>query len=143
MLYWNGSSFLSLCVYPSLYQLCAVSVHVNMHVWILIMEAIEASPRGIRDEDIHDAAPMVRALVVERLEQIWSTCSPHVTGGVPRPDPRFVEAGIRVLDRLMKLYRLEAPVPGADQPQGELISKSELVLAQLQELEQRMSDPLG
>lgn len=107
------------------------------------MEAIEASPRGIRDEDIHDAAPMVRALVVERLEQIWSTCSPHVTGGVPRPDPRFVEAGIRVLDRLMKLYRLEAPVPGADQPSGESISNSELVLAQLQELEARMSDPLG
>lgn len=107
------------------------------------MEAIEASPRGIRDEEIHEAGPMVRALIVERLEQIWSTCSPHVTGGVPRPDPRFVEAGIRVLDRLMRLYRLEQPVPQALENQGDLIPKAELVLKTLQELEQRMADPLG
>lgn len=107
------------------------------------MEAIEASPRGIRDEDIHDAAPMVRALVVERYEQIWSTCQPHVTGGVPRPDPRFVEAGIRVLDRLVKLYRLDQPVPGAELAQSELVAKADLVLAGLLELEARMTDPLG
>ena len=43
---------------------------------------LELNSRGIRDEDIHDAAPLVRALLVERLEQIWSICQPHVTGGV-------------------------------------------------------------
>lgn len=130
-------------MYPSLYQLLAVSVHVNMHVWILIMEQIEAGPRGIRDEDIHNSQPLVRALVVERYEQVWSLCEPHVTGHVPRPDPRFVEAGMRALAALVKLYRLDQPVPGADQPQGELVGKADLVLAGLRELEARMSDPLG
>ena len=104
---------------------------------------LELNSRGIRDEDIHDAAPLVRALLVERLEQIWSICQPHVTGGVGKPDPRFIEAGIRVLDRLARLYRLEQPVPGSDQPQGDLVDKPELVLAGLRELEERMRDPLG
>lgn len=111
------------------------TVHVNMHVWIL---AMDLSLRGIGDEQIHDSAPLVRALLVERLEQIWSTCEPHVTGGVPKPDPRFIEAGIRVLDRLAKLYRLEHPVPGADVVVGELVGKAELVLKGLDELEQRL-----
>lgn len=99
--------------------------------------------RGIRDEEIHDSAPLVRALMVERLEQIWSVCEPHVTGSVGKPDPRFIEAGIRVLDRIARLYRLDQPVPGSQELQGELISRSDLVLAGLRELETRMQDPLG
>lgn len=107
------------------------------------MDAIEAGPRGIRDEEIHDSAPLVRALLVERYEQIWSTCSPHVTGAVPKPDPRFIEAGIRVCDRLAKLYRLDQPVPQALENDGTLVDKAELVLGQLRELEARLADPLG
>lgn len=104
------------------------------------MDAIEAGPRGIRDEEIHDSAPLVRALMVERLEQIWSTCAPHVTGGVPKPDPRFIEAGIRVLDRLAKLYRLDQPVPQALENAGEAVPTAELVLARLRELEAAMNE---
>jgi hypothetical protein len=143
MLDWNGSSSQDRHVYPYLYQLLAVSVHVNMHVWILTMTGVEITTRGIRDEEIHDSAPMVRALLVERLEQIWSVCEPHVTGTMGKPDPRFVEAGIRVLDRLARLYRLDQPVPASNEVTGDLISQRDLVLAGLRDLEIRMQDPLG
>jgi hypothetical protein len=101
---------------------------------------LELAGKGIRDEELHDSAPLVRALVVQRYEQIWSTVEPHVTGEVGKPDPRFIEAGIRVLKELTALYRLHAPVPGADQPQGELVAPADLVLAGLRELEARMRD---
>ena len=99
---------------------------------------MELATRGIADEQIHDSAPLVRALLVERLEQIWTTCEPHVTGEVGKPDPRFIEAGIRVLDRLAKLYRLDQPIPAIVEASGDLIENAELVLHGLRELEARM-----
>src|SRR6188474_2873698 len=36
------------------------------------MTSLDLSGRGIGDEQIHDSAPLVRALVVQRLEQIWT-----------------------------------------------------------------------
>ena len=87
---------------------------------------------GITDEDIGDKAPIVRSLVVERLEQIWAACAPHITPqeGV-RPDPRYIEAGIRVLDRLSRLYRLDHP--GVSAPP--VVSGTDLVA----EVEQALS----
>lgn len=102
--------------------------------------SLELGSRGIRDEDIHDSAPLVRALVVERLEKIWRNCEPFIDGTGGKPDPRFIEAGIRVCDRLSKLYRLEQPVPGSDQPSGDLIPVADLVTRGLEELEARMAD---
>lgn len=109
--------------------------------WAMTQELTPS--RGIRDEEIHESAPLVRALLVERYEKLWATCEPHVDGSLGKPDPRFIEAGIRVCDRLAKLYRLDQPVPGSDQPQGDLVKSAELVLGTLRELEARMSDPLG
>lgn len=103
---------------------------------------MELATRGIADEQIHESAPLVRALLVERLEQIWSVCEPHVTGESGKPDPRFIEAGIRVLDRLAKLYRLDQPVPGAVEASGDLVENAELVLSGLRELEARMGGSL-
>lgn len=99
---------------------------------------MELANRGIGDEQIHESAPLVRALLVERYEQIWSTCSPHVTGEIGKPDPRFIEAGIRVLDKLAKLYRLEQPVPGTLEVDQAMVGNAELVLSGLKELEARM-----
>jgi hypothetical protein len=98
---------------------------------------------GIGDEQVADSAPMVRALVVARLELMWRTCEPHIAGSVGRPDPRFIEAGIRVVDRLMRIYRLDAPGPAVEDPdavtgvsgQGRL---REVVAAGLEELEARI-----
>jgi hypothetical protein len=100
----------------------------------------ELTTRGIADDQISESAPLVRALVVERLEKIWRTCEPWITGVGGKPDPRFIEAGIRVCDRLSKLYRLDAPQPGSDQPDGDLVPKAELVIRGLAELEARMNE---
>jgi hypothetical protein len=98
---------------------------------------------GISDEDLGHQAAFVRALVVQRLEQIWATVAPHVNGQLAeeglRPDPRFVEAGIRVLDRLSRIYRLEAPMQSS-QDAGPVVDAAVLVSSQLRELEARVRD---
>ena len=104
------------------------------------MDSLDLHAKGIGDEQVADSAPLVRALVVQRLEQIWTTVEPNVTGAAGKPDPRFIEAGIRVLDRLSRLYRLDLPVPGSDQPSGDAVPLSDLVSAGLRELETRMAD---
>lgn len=76
---------------------------------------------GINEEDIARSAPLVRALAVQRLEMIWRACEPHINLTQDdrdlgyKPDPRFIEAGIRVVDRLSSLYGLLKPVASADQ----------------------------
>lgn len=96
----------------------------------------------IRDEEIQESGPAVRALIVHRLEQLWATISPHVDGTRAEegwsPDVRFLEAGIRVCDRLAKLYRLDQPV-AADPLAGDVAAdKRALVVASLDELEARV-----
>lgn len=101
---------------------------------------LDLGGKGIRDEEIHDSAPLVRALAVQRLEQIWRACEPQILGVSGKPDPRFIEAGIRVIDKLARLYRLDQPVPGLDRDPDERIPVVELVESGLRELEQRMAD---
>lgn len=98
---------------------------------------------GIGDEHLSASAPLVRALVVARLERIWAVCEPYILGedldgARLRPDPRFVEAGIRVLDRLAAIYRLDKPVPPTPGVLEGGRDPRELVLEQLAELEHRM-----
>jgi len=70
---------------------------------------------GISEEQVSSSAPLVRALAVQRYEMIWRACEPNID--LPqeqldegrRPDPRFIEAGIRVTDRLVQLYQLLKP----------------------------------
>ena len=95
---------------------------------------------GIGEEQLHESAPLVRALVVQRLEMMWRACEPHIDASAGKPDPRFIEAGIRVVDRLTKLYRLDDPARiEQDQEPGTRISERELVKAQVAELESRLS----
>lgn len=100
----------------------------------------------IDDAKLNEDAPAIRAEVLRRLEDLWATLAPRITNvrdvdelGEPvRLDPRFVEAGIRVLDRLMRLYRLDAPGVAAAEP----LSGSDVgdrVAAELLELEQRLA----
>lgn len=101
---------------------------------------------GIDDEQVAGSAPMVRGLVVARLELMWRTCEPHITGSVGRPDPRYLEAGLRIVDRLARLYRLDAPGHVAEDPEalpggGDPNRLRELVAAGLDEVEQRLRDP--
>lgn len=62
------------------------------------------------DAKVQEDAPTIRAELVRRLEYLWGVLQPYMEPSEDRrPDPRYVEAGIRVLDRLMRLYRLDAP----------------------------------
>lgn len=69
---------------------------------------------SITDEDIDDARPRARALLLRRLEMVWEACEPHITGDGGKPDPRFIEAGLRCLDRTTKLYRLDHVQPSGN-----------------------------
>jgi hypothetical protein len=97
----------------------------------------------IREDDLNDAAAEVRGVVAQRLETVWRTCEPHLgprqndDGSWSKPDPRFLEAGIRVLDRMMRLYRLDAP--GVRLPEEVAGSDAvALVAEQLAALEERL-----
>jgi hypothetical protein len=103
------------------------------------MAELDLTGRGIGEEELHSSAPLVRALVVQRLELLWRNVEPHVDGSLSKPDPRFIEAGIRLLDRLNRLYRLDAPATGQDESPQELVSTSQLVLKELEALEERLS----
>ena len=100
---------------------------------------------GIDDEAVSEAAPMVRALVVARLEKIWRACEPHILlpdpepGEPPRkPDPRFIEAGIRVNDRLIALYGLLKPAQTMDQDSGAGEEDVQAAIDRAKALEQRL-----
>lgn len=98
---------------------------------------------GINDEQVSEAAPMVRAMVVQRLEMIWRACEPHIDPppdelGPRKPDPRFVEAGIRVTDRLIALYGLLKPGNTAEEEQVSSQVQVEAAMEQLALLESRL-----
>lgn len=96
----------------------------------------------VTEEMLAESAGRARWLIMGRLEKIWKTCEPHIDGsrleeqGSP-PDPRWAEIGLRALDRLVKLQRLDRPavaVPEDDEPADEARTR-EAILAQLEALE--------
>lgn len=104
---------------------------------------------GIGDEQITESQPLVRALAVQRLEMIWRACEPMIHppitedgGFMYKPDPRFVEAGMRCVRDLAQLYRLHAPTTSMSEPDAiSRVDQRELVRAQLAELEARTTTP--
>lgn len=100
------------------------------------MTQVEHVPKGIGDEQLASSAPLVRALVVERLELLWRMAAPFIDGSGGRVDPRYMELGVRVLDRLMRLYRLDSPAPSLDVPL-DLGDRVELVERALAEIEKK------
>lgn len=102
-------------------------------------------PRGINDEQVAESAPLVRALAVQRLEEIWRACQPNIS--LPpeqlaegrRPDPRFIEAGIRVTDRLINLYGLLKPQHAMAEPDsGNRVDQRAAVTRKVAELEEKL-----
>jgi hypothetical protein len=100
---------------------------------------LEIEGREIGDEQLTNARPRVRALAIKRLEMIWDACEPHITGEIGKPDPRYIEAGIRVIDRIARLYRLDVP-EGAQIGVilGANMDIRDSVLQKVMELEHRM-----
>lgn len=100
---------------------------------------------GINDEQVAEAAPMVRAMVVQRLEMIWRACQPHIDPppdelGPRKPDPRFVEAGIRVTDRLIALYGLLKPGTSAEEEPVAAQAQVEAAMEAVKLLESRLKE---
>ena len=102
---------------------------------------------GITETQVSESAPLVRALAVQRLEMLWRACEPHIN--LPqemieagfKPDPRFIEAGIRVTDRLVNLYQLLKPQHQMSEPDAvSRTDQRELVRSRLLELEQRVQN---
>lgn len=111
--------------------------------WVMITgmdNTLIPAGAGINDENLADAAPQVRALMVQRLEMIWRACEPQFTDPEVKADPRYIEAGIRVVDRYTRLYRLDHPQPQDNgQVQVSAPEARKALQVSLSELEVRMT----
>lgn len=69
----------------------------------------EGLPAALDDAALEAQRPAVRGLLVERLSGLWDTAAEELDGGKDRV--RWAELQLRVVDRLMKLYRMDQPAP--------------------------------
>lgn len=105
-----------------------------------------ALPAALSDEDLQKQGPGVRGQLLRRLETIWEYCEDEIEASKleQRSDPRFAELGLRTIDRIAKLYRLDkVPAAVAEEPEEvsvlEVARSREMVLRSLAELESRVS----
>jgi hypothetical protein len=61
----------------------------------------------VSDEEMASQQPLVRALVIQRLEAVFRACEPHMNGEVFPPDVRYVMLAEKVLKQMSQLYRLQ------------------------------------
>ena len=109
-------------------------------------QELGSEPWSVDEEALAEAQPRVRALQIQRYEQLWNVVDGHVQGHLAedRPvDPRFLEIGIRVLKEEAVLYRLAKSLPPSeeDEDPGMGIDRVTMALAQLAEVEARMTPP--
>lgn len=102
---------------------------------------------GITETQVAESAPLVRALAVQRYEMLWRACEPHINLSQEmidagfKPDPRFIEAGVRITNHLVTLYQLLKPQHLMSEPDA--VSRQdqrELVRSRLLELEQKVQN---
>jgi hypothetical protein len=105
---------------------------------------ISATPDvlSLDDEQIINAQPAVRGLLLQRLEAIWKQVADHLDPDLGA-DPRWAEIGLRVLDREARLYRLDKvrAVEEVEEMVGAGVDRHALVAAQLQEIAVRLGQP--
>lgn len=95
----------------------------------------------ITEEDLAQAQPKVRALQVQRLEDLWGVVRNRLDEaeqGLVAHDPRYLEIGIRILKEEAGIYRLAKPAPAVEEEEDpEIVGVNRLALinAQLDELE--------
>lgn len=61
----------------------------------------------VSDEEMQSQQPMLRGLVLQRLEAVYQACEPHINGDVFPVDVRFVQLGAAVLKQMTALGRLD------------------------------------
>lgn len=131
----------------------AVGLILCMLICIFDLEAVvdlvwQGAPR-LDEEKLAEMAPMIRAEVLRRLENLWKAMEPWVDGrpgpdGVlDRPDPRLVAAGLTALRQLSQLARLDQPAKQADERKQAGPELLERVRRELGELEARTAQASG
>jgi hypothetical protein len=76
----------------------------------------------LTDEQVQSQQPAIRGQLIQRLEWLWRQAEAEIERGEleQRQDPRFMELGLRTLDRIMKLYRLlDTPKQAPEEPEDE------------------------
>jgi hypothetical protein len=102
-----------------------------------------AQPPEIGEEQLVESQPRVRALLVQRYEEIWDRVSVRINEDKEheRPvDPRILEIGLRVLKDEAVLYRLGRAAPVTeeeDDPTILGIDRAAMVAEQLSVLESK------
>jgi hypothetical protein len=95
----------------------------------------------ITDDNLLEAAPRVRALIMSRLEQMWAAVNQHIEeakAGDRMLDPRMLEIGKGLMKEEAAIYRLGRPAPVVQEEEAEPLGRDELVLrlgSKLDELE--------
>lgn len=111
-----------------------------------VTKEIEGGPFEISEDDIAANQGRVRALLIQRYEQLYGRVKVRVdederqTEGSRPMDPRFLELGVRILKEISGLYRLGRQVTlPEDEPDPEVaaVDRRTLVEAQLTELESK------
>jgi hypothetical protein len=111
-----------------------------------VTKEIEGGPFEISEDDIAANQGRVRALLIQRYEQLYGRVKVRVdederqAEGSRPMDPRFLELGVRILKEISGLYRLGRQVVlPEDEPDPEVaaVDRRTLVEAQLTELESK------
>jgi hypothetical protein len=103
--------------------------------------------RELTDEQVREQGPAIRGQLIQRLEHLWQLIEAEIERGEleQHQDPRFLDLGLRTLDRIAKLYRLlEAPKAVPEEAEDESmvsLRQRQLVEQQLRDLEQKILLP--
>lgn len=95
----------------------------------------------ITDENLLEAAPRVRALIMSRLEKMWAAVEGHINeaeAGERMLDPRMLEIGKGLMKAEADVYRLGRAAPVAVEEEALPLGRDELVArlgSKLDELE--------
>lgn len=138
---------------------------MNMHVPdprrdAVVRAWLKTDLAALTTQDLAEQRAGNRAILAARYEMIWAACEPHVKGacedrrsgpgapGDPEPvivDYRFVDLGVKVLDRMYRLLEVgkadpEAPAdPAAGVPDGNVA----VVTAALDAMEAKRAEAQG
>lgn len=108
-------------------------------------DAISSGPFEITDEQVIANAPRVRALQIQRLEEVWERVHVRIQedeAGTRPLDPRFLEIGLRALKEEALIYRLNrlAPVVEEEEEVAGGVDRLALVMSQLAGVEEKLRE---
>ena len=95
----------------------------------------------ITDDNLQEAAPRVRALIMARIEKMWSAVEGHIdeaNAGDRMLDPRMLEIGKGLMKAEADIYRLGRPAPVVEVEEDQALAavdRRAIVGAKLDELE--------